>query len=44
LVSNVKAYYNDEVVGTVKVTDEKIVISDLKIERNAGQTANIELR
>ena len=44
LVNNVKAYYNDEVIGTVKVTDEKIVISDLKIERNAGQSANIELR
>jgi len=44
LVNNVKAYYNDEVVGTVKVTDEKIVISDLNIERNAGQSASIELR
>jgi hypothetical protein len=44
LVANVKAYYNDEVIGTVKVTDEKIVISDLKLERNAGQSASIELR
>ena len=44
LVANVKAYYNDEVIGTVKVTDEKIVISDLKLDRNAGQSARIDLR
>jgi hypothetical protein len=35
LVNNVKAYYNDEVIGTVRVTDEKIIVSDLKIEKNA---------
>ena len=28
LVNNVKAYYNDEVIGNVKVTDEKFVISN----------------
>ena len=44
LVNNVKAYYNDEVIGTVRVTDEKIVISDLKLDRNAWQSATIELR
>jgi hypothetical protein len=44
LVTNVKAYYNDEVVGSVKVTDEKIIVTNLNIDRNAGQSATIELR
>ena len=44
LVNNVKAYYNDEVVGDVKVTDEKIVVSNLNIEKNAGQSITLELR
>ncbi|AHB41818.1 hypothetical protein P148_SR1C00001G1039 [candidate division SR1 bacterium RAAC1_SR1_1] len=44
VLSNVKAYYNDEIVGTVTVTDEKIVVAGLNIERLNGETANIELK
>jgi len=33
VLTNVKAYYNDVVVGTVTVEDEKIVVNDLDIDR-----------
>lgn len=42
--SNVKAYYNDEVVGTVTLTNEELVVSDLNINRLNGETATIELK
>lgn len=42
--ANVKAYFNGKEVGKVALTSEKIIVSDLNIERIAGETAQVELK
>ncbi|MGP1583153.1 MAG: hypothetical protein ACTTH6_02925, partial [Candidatus Altimarinota bacterium] len=44
VLANVKAYYNGKETGKVTVTNDKITVSDLNIERMSGETASIELR
>lgn len=42
--ANMKAYYKGNVVGTVSVTDDKIVVDGLDIAALANETINIELK
>lgn len=42
--ANMKAYYKGNVVGTVSVTNDKIVVDGLDIAALANETINIELK
>lgn len=42
--ANVKAYYKGNVVGTVSVSDDKIVVEGLDIAALANETINLELK
>ena len=44
LFNELKAYVDDKEVGTVSVTDEKIIISDLNLSKEKYETAKVELR
>jgi hypothetical protein len=44
VMSNVKAYHNNVVVGTVTVTSDKITVTGLNLARLSGEQASIELK
>lgn len=43
-MANLKAYHNNVMVGTVTVTTDKIIVSNLNVARLAGELARIELK
>lgn len=43
-MANAKAYFNNEEVGTVSVTTDKVIVSNLNISRLAGELAAIEIK
>ncbi len=42
--SNVEAYYNGDIIGTVTISNDKLVVTDLNINRLNGEIATIELK
>ncbi|MDD3262208.1 MAG: S-layer homology domain-containing protein, partial [Candidatus Absconditabacteria bacterium] len=44
VMANAKAYFNNEEVGTVSVTTDKIIVNGLNIARLAGELAAIEIK
>lgn len=44
IMDNAKAYFNNEEVGTVSVTTDKIIVNGLDIARLAGELAAIEIK
>lgn len=44
VLSNAKAYHNGVEVGSVSVTNDKIIVSGLNIARLAGESANVEIK
>ncbi len=44
VMNNVKAYHNNVEVGTVSVSTDKIIVTNLNISRLAGELARIELK
>ena len=42
--SEVKAYVNNKEAGEVTMTSDKIIVKNLKLDKEAGETATVELR